>query len=153
MDALLKKLNFKNSERILVLGAPAGFAPFAKNFAADTTVETKPVKTRKYDFLLLFVKSRKDVRSQAAALPARCADDAVVWFAYPKKTSKKYECDISRDDGWQELGALGFEGVRMIAIDADWSALRFRRTEQIKSLNRDASRALSPKGKSRARNS
>ena len=29
------------------------------------------------------------------------------------------------------VGALGFEGVRMIAIDEDWSALRFRQVDQI----------------------
>jgi len=45
---------------------------------------------------------------------------------------KKYTCDISRDNGWQALGELGFEGVRMVAIDEDWSAVRFRRAEYIK---------------------
>jgi hypothetical protein len=37
----------------------------------------------------------------------------------------------------------------MVAIDADWSALRFRRAERIKSMRRDASRALSAQGKRR----
>ena len=36
------------------------------------------------------------------------------------------------DSGWPVLGAAGFEPVRMVAIDADWSALRFRRVEHIK---------------------
>jgi hypothetical protein len=31
----------------------------------------------------------------------------------------------------------GFEPVRQIAIDEDWSALRFRRTDFIKSMTRD----------------
>src|SRR5713101_8045074 len=26
--------------------------------------------------------------------------DAVVWFAYPKGTSKRYKCEINRDTGW-----------------------------------------------------
>jgi aryl carrier-like protein len=29
--------------------------------------------------------------------------------------------------------SLGFDSVRMVAIDEDWSALRFRRVEFIKS--------------------
>jgi hypothetical protein len=37
----------------------------------------------------------------------------------------------------------------MVAIDEDWSALRFRRAEFIKSMTRDPRRAMSAKGKSR----
>ncbi len=33
-------------------------------------------------------------------LAARAAGDALLWFAYPKGTSKKYTCDFHRDDGW-----------------------------------------------------
>ena len=33
-------------------------------------------------------------------------------------------------------GAAGFEPVRMVAIDEDWSALRFRRAEFIKTMTR-----------------
>jgi hypothetical protein len=40
----------------------------------------------------------------------------------------------------------------MVAIDEDWSALRFRRTEYIKSLTRDESRVASPAGKARGKN-
>jgi hypothetical protein len=56
----------------------------------------------------------------------------MLWFAYPKKSSVNYTCDFSRDTGWEILGRHGFEGVRMVAIDQDWSALRFRRVEYIK---------------------
>jgi hypothetical protein len=77
----------------------------------------------------------------------------VVWFAYPKGTSKRYRCEFNRDTGWAAVGAAGFEGVRQVAIDEDWSALRFRRPEFIKSLTRDPSRAGSPAGKRRVRRS
>jgi hypothetical protein len=73
----------------------------------------------------------------------------VVWFAYPKGTSKKYKSEINRDNGWQILGELGFEGVRGVAIDEDWSALRFRRVEFIKAMNRDKKRAMITQGKAR----
>ena len=58
-------------------------------------------------------------------------------------------CEFDRDSGWEVLGQAGFEPVRMIAIDADWSALRFRRVEYILSLTRDPARAGSPAGKLR----
>ena len=34
------------------------------------------------------------------------------------------------------MGKAGFEGVRMVAIDEDWSAVRFRRVEFIKTMTR-----------------
>jgi hypothetical protein len=73
----------------------------------------------------------------------------VVWFAYPKQSSKKYTCEFNRDSGWAELGKAGFEPVRMVAIDADWSAVRFRRVDFIKSLTRPAEYALSAGGKAK----
>ncbi|HEX3836066.1 MAG TPA: hypothetical protein VHW25_03810 [Steroidobacteraceae bacterium] len=62
--------------------------------------------------------------------------DAILWMVYPKGTSKKYHCEFNRDCGWPILAAAGFEPVRMVAIDADWSALRFRRVQFIKTTTR-----------------
>jgi hypothetical protein len=75
-------------------------------------------------------------------------DDEVIWLAYPKLSSKKYTCEFNRDTGWQALGDIGFEGVRMVAIDEDWSALRFRRAENIKTIIR--SFAMSKKGREKS---
>jgi hypothetical protein len=56
-------------------------------------------------------------------------------------------CEFNRDTGWAALGAAGFEGVRMVAIDEDWSALRFRRVEFIQTMTRDKKRAMTKRGK------
>ena len=69
----------------------------------------------------------------AAKVAKRAKGDAVVWFAYPKGTSKKYKCDFNRDTGWDALKSAGFDTVRAVAIDEDWTGLRFRRVEFIKS--------------------
>ena len=45
---------------------------------------------------------------------------------------KRYICEFNRDDGWQVIRGAGFDSVRQVAIDEDWSALRFRRVEYIK---------------------
>ena len=73
-----------------------------------------------------------------------------MWYCYPKKTSKKYKTDIKRDEAcWQSLGPFNLEGVRQVAIDADWSAVRFRKVEYIKTLKRSARMALSEEAKNR----
>jgi hypothetical protein len=82
--------------------------------------------------LLAFVARKSEVDALAPAIAARAKGDSIVWFAYPKGTSKKYKCDFNRDTGWDALNAAGFETVRAVAIDEDWTGLRFRRTEYIK---------------------
>jgi len=57
----------------------------------------------------------------------------------------------ARDDGWQVLGDIGYEGVRMVAIDEDWSALRLRKTSYIKILKHNPKRAISREGKKKSR--
>ena len=51
-------------------------------------------------------------------LPRKAEGDAILWFAYPKGTSKKYKSQIARDHGWNAHGQQDFAPVRMVAIDA-----------------------------------
>jgi len=39
--------------------------------------------------------------------------------------------------------------VRQVAIDEDWSALRFRRVEYVKKMTRDKKRAMTRAGKAK----
>jgi hypothetical protein len=80
-------------------------------------------------FALTFVTRRAGLRQLSIALAAKAIGDALLWFAYPKGTSKKCTCDFNRDDGWDAVRESGFDSVRQIAIDEDSSALRFRRNE------------------------
>ena len=43
---------------------------------------------------------------------------------------------INRDKGWDILGAYNFEAVRQVAVDENWSAIRFRKVEYIKKMTR-----------------
>ena len=85
------------------------------------------------EFVLAFVTRQAEVDKLSKAIAKQTQGDAIVWFAYPKGTSRKYTCEFNRDSGWAVLKQLGFDTVRQVAIDEDWSALRFRRTEFIKS--------------------
>ena len=87
-------------------------------------------------FALAFATAQAEVDRLAKLLSAKAEGDALLWFAYPKGTSKKYQCDFNRDTGWCVLKSAGFDTVRAVAIDEDWSALRFRRVEFIKPITR-----------------
>lgn len=148
MSAIFKKLNLKEQSEIVVLNAPASFEPELAALADVNVVrDLKAVKA--LTFALAFVTKQAEVDKLAAALAKRAPGDALIWFAYPKGTSKKYKCEFNRDTGWAKLGELGYEGVRMVAIDEDWSALRFRRVEFIKTLTRNENLMLSAAGKAK----
>ena len=79
---------------------------------------------RKYNFVHLFVKNRAELGNYAEKAANSLDDDGYFWISYPKKSSKKYSSDISRDVGWEVLGQLNFEPVTQVSINEDWSALR-----------------------------
>jgi len=142
------KLNLKDHDEIVVVNAPASFEPEVK--ALDgVTVKRRPADVEEITFFLAFVTKQKEVDDLATVVAKKSVPDAVVWFAYPKGTSKKYTSDISRDTGIQALGEAGFEPVRMVAIDEDWTGKRFRRVAFIKNLTRDPRALASKEGKKR----
>jgi len=145
-STIFKKLNLKDQTTIVVLNAPSSFESEIENLQNVTVHRNLPAPTP-IIFALSFVTQQAEVDSTVKSLARLMEGDAIIWFAYPKGSSKRYTCDFNRDTGWAALGELGFEGVRQVAIDEDWSALRFRRVEFIKSFKRDASRALSAKGR------
>ena len=149
MDAIFIKLNFKNQTDLLVLNAPVSFE--SKLSSLDgVMVHNNSDHIGELCFSLAFAMTQNEINEIAKELIVKIKGDAILWFAYPKRTSKKYKSDISRDNGWSVLGEAGFEAVRQIAIDEDWSALRFRRVEFIKSIAREPKRALSLKGRASA---
>jgi hypothetical protein len=128
---IFDKLNLKSLTKILVLNAPQSFEP---ELAAlrGITISRSLRGLGEIEFSLAFVTRQKEVDQLAGSIVKIAKGDPVVWFAYPKGTSKQYQSEINRDTGWQALKQAGFDTVRMVAIDEDWSALRFRRVEFIK---------------------
>jgi hypothetical protein len=149
MSPIFVKLNLKDQTEILVLNAPASFERELATLRG-VTVKRSVGNVDDIGFALAFVMTQKDVDALGKSVSKKAAGDAVVWFAYPKGTSKKYASGIDRDRGWDVLGKAGFEPVRMVAIDEDWSAVRFRRVEFIKTLTRGVEHRMTAKGKARA---
>jgi len=146
--SIWKKLNLKMQSTILVMNAPASFEQEISNLS-EVTVFRRIDQLSEISFAISFVSKQHELYALSKAIAAKAKGDAVIWFAYPKKTSKRFKCEFNRDSGWHVLGAAGFEGVRQVAIDEDWSAIRFRRLEYIKSMKRDPKRAISNAGKKR----
>jgi hypothetical protein len=147
MTPLFKKLNLGMHTIIHVLNAPASFE---SALAALRGVAVKKTMAGSVNFAMAFVVTQAALDDASAALVRACEGDAVLWMVYPKKTSKKYQCEFNRDTGWRVLGDAGFEPVRMVAINEDWSALRFRKVVHIKKMTRDVAMTISTAGKRKA---
>ena len=148
MTPLFKKLNLGSIETILVINAPESFESELLPLSA-VKILRKGTSKSPVPFAIGFAVKQAELDKVSATLAAATAGDAVVWVAYPKGTSKKYRCEFNRDHGWLVLGDAGFEPVRQVSIDDDWTALRFRRTEFIKAMNRSDAMAISTEGKRR----
>jgi hypothetical protein len=148
---LFKKLNLRQPVQILVLNAPDSFEPelVALKVTATPAPLRNPDDAPRVGFGIAFVATQQTLEAACRALLHLHGPDPVLWIAYPKQSSKRLRCEFNRDSGWPVLAAAGFEPVRMVAIDDDWSALRFRRVEHIKQLTRDPQRALTARGKAR----
>lgn len=149
MNPILKKLNLKPGSTALVENVPADLQPLVDELKLVATVYDDTLGPEPVDWALAFVTKQTEIDALAPLLVEKAPGDAALWFAYPKGTSKKHRCDFNRDTGWATLGRFGFEGVRQVALDDDWSALRFRRVEFIKSLKREEKRAMTEVGKKR----
>lgn len=132
MATVFEKLNLGSRQEIVVLQAPESFQPELARLPV-ITIHNHLESVAEAEFSLVFVTRKSEVERLAPLVAKRAKGDAIVWFAYPKSTSKKYSCDFNRDTGWASLKKLGFDTVRAVAIDEDWTALRFRRKEFIKS--------------------
>ena len=135
MSAVFKKMNLTDQGEILVFDAPKSFDPELKSLKGVKVVRD-PKNPKAVQFALAFVLTQAALDAIAKKLAAAAAGDAILWFAYPKGTSKRYQCDFNRDTGWNAIRKAGFDSVRQVAIDEDWSALRFRRVEFIKNSTR-----------------
>lgn len=146
MKSAVDKLQIKPGAVVALLGLPADLQPALAELWERATVEPVLAPVVPATVVLAFATRQEEVNQLAAQL-GHAPGDAAVWVAYPKSTSKKHRCEFNRDTGWQALGAAGFEPVSQVAIDQDWSALRFRRVEYIKRMTRGG--AISAAGKAR----
>jgi len=150
MDAVFKKLNLKNQKEVVILNAPLSFQVHVESIMEETVVVTSLLDLEEIEFIIIFVTKQSEIDAVIPLIAHLLKGDALLWMCYPKGTSKRYKCDFNRDTGWTIMGAYELEPVRMVAIDEDWSALRFKKVDFIKAMKRSSVHALSDKGRAKA---
>lgn len=135
MNYLLKKLNYKEHRRIAMINAEDIFYKAVSKELTDVIIDCEIDQRCPYEFMMIFVKTVAEVEYFAPIALHNLTADGILWFCYPKKSSKKYSSVLDRDKGWKTLNDSGFYGIRMVSVDEDWSAMRFRHVRYIKSTS------------------
>jgi hypothetical protein len=133
MKNLLIKFNYKGQKRIALINAAEDFRTSLSNELKDVIIDHKIDPRFPYSFIILFVRNSDEIELYSPGVIHNLIADGILWFCYPKKSSKKYKSDVDRNHGWEALNNAGLHGVRIISIDEDWSAFRFRNARYIKS--------------------
>lgn len=119
MQDIIKKFRFKNNA--VVLNAPAELGQKFVQLNFTTTLPKKDKSTN----TLVFINNNKEYIDFLKNKLQDIEADSVLWFAYPKGTSK-IKTDINRDTIRETGEAFGITTVTAVSIDDTWSALRFR---------------------------
>ncbi len=131
---ILEKLQLKDEKNILIQGLPSSVEKQFAKLSYNKNL-TPLLKTRKIDFALIFAINQLQLNNILKEVFSALHTDSKLWIAYPKTTSKIVS-DLNRDASWEILSKNDFEAVRQVTLDHVWTAMRFKKIDQIPNRNR-----------------
>ncbi len=120
---LWRKLGLASGQRIYAVDPPVNLAALLAG--APQALEWL-ARLAPFDVALVFVRERSALTRAFAPVAAKMPDTGMVWIAWPKRASgvaTDLDENVVRDVG---LG-VGLVDVKVCAIDATWSGLKFVR--------------------------
>ena len=82
------------------------------------------IKEGSADLVHLFCRKRADLEAAVKPALAQVAPGGMLWVSWPKKSSALY-LDLTEDGLREVLLPTGWVDVKVCAVDADWSGLKF----------------------------
>ncbi len=76
------------------------------------------------DLVHIFCRRQHDVAPLFARALAAVTEGGMIWVSWPKKSSALY-VDLTEQDFRDHVLPLGWVDVKVCAVDADWSGLKF----------------------------
>ena len=120
---LIKKLGIKSGSRILPVFCPYDYQDLVGSLPEKTQIVEKDGEEL-IDFIHLFAKNERVLKSQFPILKDKLATSGMIWVSWIKKSSE-LETDISEQDV-RSLGLdLGLVDIKICAVDENWSGLKF----------------------------
>ena len=121
---LSDKLGIRSGDRIVLLHAPGGIEKTLAALPDEVTIGQRVSKTAR--LTLLFATREADLRKEFPPLAAALPEGAMLWIAWPKKSSGR-ATDLT-ENLIRDIGLpTGWVDVKVCAIDETWSGLKFLR--------------------------
>ena len=131
---ILEKLQLKDEKNLLVQGLPSSVEKQFAKLSYNKNL-TPLLKARKIDFALIFAINQLKLNNILKEVFSALHPESKLWIAYPKTTSKIVS-DLNRDASWEILSKNEYEAVRQVTLDHVWTAMRFKKLDQIPNRNR-----------------
>ena len=120
---LIQKLGLKEAQTLKAVGAPEGYADWIAPLPAGALVDADAAVA---DLVHLFVSDRAGLERGAAPALAAVSPGGMLWVSWPKKASPLFR-DLTEDGLREVLLPTGWVDVKVCAVSADWSGLKFLR--------------------------
>ena len=131
-SSMAKKLRLAAGQRVVVLNAPKGFTALLSPGPADIATRLAPAQA--YDVVQLFVNSADELRRLGPDAIRAVKPDGLLWITYPKGGQTRAATDLPATPSWTKRDVLGeitsvtgYKPVAFVAIDDNFTALRFKR--------------------------
>ena len=124
MQDIVKKFRFK--DKGIVINAPAALEIQFTELGFITAFDTNLKSTN----TLVFINNNEEYLEFLNNQLDKIEPDSVLWFAYPKGTSK-VKTDVNRDTIRVTGATFNITTVSAISIDDTWSGLRFRPIDRV----------------------
>ena len=131
---ILEKSQLKEEKNLLIQGLPSSVEKQFAKLSYNKNL-TPLLKTRKIDFALIFAINQLQLNNILKEVFSALHPESKLWIAYPKTTSKIVS-DLNRDASWEILSKNDYEAVRQVTLDHVWTAMRFKKLDQIPNRNR-----------------
>jgi hypothetical protein len=119
---LTQKLGIKPGFCIFATGAPAAYSDIVGKLPADVTLATR--LKAPLDMVHLFATEAAGVAEKLRGFREVIAPDGMIWVSWPKKASG-VATDLSDVVVRDTALPLGLVDIKVCAIDATWSGLKF----------------------------
>jgi len=117
---LSAKLGYKAGMKVAIIGVPDAVVPLL----ADVWPDLQHVQPADAEAVHLFTTSSADVHELVASVRECFTGAETLWISWPKKSSG-VATDITEDRLREWILPTGLVDVKVCAVDATWSALKF----------------------------
>jgi len=117
---LVRKLGIKSGHAVALLSAPPGWR--IEDLPDGVRPNTRARGT--FDVILVFFARRTQLERRLPALIEALRTNGGLWIAWPRKAAG-HESDISENLLREIILPTGLVDVKVAALDADWSGLKF----------------------------